>query len=183
MSGCKPSWSGRSKASDPTCGSTPPTKVRQAGCVVAMAVTVAVGVNTDGRKEAGDGDRLLRGRDLLDGVPAQAGPSRPARVKLVVSDAHEGLKAAAARVLSAAHQRCRVRFARNALAHALQERSARGFSADGRRLRPGRRAGLHELPGRAPRWLASSPTRPRSPGSSGAILLEQSDEWAVQRSR
>jgi hypothetical protein len=27
------------------------------------------------------------------------------------------------------------------------------------------------------------PTRPRSPASSGAILLEQNDEWAVQRCR
>ena len=39
-------------------------------------------------------------------------------VKLVVSDAHEGLKAAVARVLHASWQRCRVHFIRNALAHA-----------------------------------------------------------------
>lgn len=39
-------------------------------------------------------------------------------VKLVISDAHEGLKAAAAKVLSATWQRCRVHFLRNALAHA-----------------------------------------------------------------
>ncbi len=39
-------------------------------------------------------------------------------VKLVISDAHEGLKAAAARVLNATWQRCRVHFMRNALAHA-----------------------------------------------------------------
>src|SRR4051794_41527835 len=39
-------------------------------------------------------------------------------VKLVVSDAHEGLKAAVAKVLSATWQRCRVHFMRNALAHA-----------------------------------------------------------------
>jgi transposase-like protein len=38
-------------------------------------------------------------------------------VKLVVSDAHEGLKAAIARVLGAAWQRCRVQWMRNALAH------------------------------------------------------------------
>jgi hypothetical protein len=36
-------------------------------------------------------------------------------VKLVVSDAHEGLKAAVAKVLSATWQRCRVHFMRNAL--------------------------------------------------------------------
>src|SRR4029453_5302075 len=39
-------------------------------------------------------------------------------VKLVVSDAHEGLKAAVAKVLSATWQRCRVHFMRNALAYA-----------------------------------------------------------------
>jgi transposase-like protein len=39
-------------------------------------------------------------------------------VKLVISDAHEGIKAAAAKVLHASWQRCRVHFARNALAHA-----------------------------------------------------------------
>ena len=39
-------------------------------------------------------------------------------VKLVVSDAHEGLKAAVAKVLNASWQRCRVHFMRNVLAHA-----------------------------------------------------------------
>jgi transposase-like protein len=39
-------------------------------------------------------------------------------VKLVISDAHEGLKAAVSRVLSASWQRCRVHFMRNVLAHA-----------------------------------------------------------------
>jgi len=39
-------------------------------------------------------------------------------VRLVISDAHEGLKAAAAKVLKATWQRCRVHFMRNALAHA-----------------------------------------------------------------
>lgn len=41
-------------------------------------------------------------------------------VKLVISDAHEGLKAAVAKVLKATWQRCRVHFMRNALAHWLQ---------------------------------------------------------------
>jgi putative transposase len=36
----------------------------------------------------------------------------------VISDAHEGLKAAASKVLKATWQRCRVHFMRNALAHA-----------------------------------------------------------------
>jgi mutator family transposase len=39
-------------------------------------------------------------------------------VKLVVSDAHEGLKVAAAKIFNASWQRCRVHFMRNVLAHA-----------------------------------------------------------------
>ena len=39
-------------------------------------------------------------------------------VKLVISDAHEGIKASVSRVFSATWQRCRVHFSRNALAHA-----------------------------------------------------------------
>jgi putative transposase len=39
-------------------------------------------------------------------------------VKLVVSDAHEGLKAAITKILCATWQRCRVHFMRNAMAHA-----------------------------------------------------------------
>tara|TARA_R110002124_G_scaffold218598_1_gene384426 strand:+ start:2653 stop:3012 length:360 start_codon:yes stop_codon:yes gene_type:complete len=39
-------------------------------------------------------------------------------VKLVISDAHEGIKASVARVLNTTWQRCRVHFQRNALAHA-----------------------------------------------------------------
>jgi putative transposase len=38
--------------------------------------------------------------------------------KLVISDAHEGIKAAVAKVLHASWQRCRVHFMRNVLAHA-----------------------------------------------------------------
>src|ERR1700755_242525 len=46
-------------------------------------------------------------------------PRRDLRgVKLVVSDAHEGIKATVAKVLNATWQRCRVHFMRNALAHA-----------------------------------------------------------------
>ena len=39
-------------------------------------------------------------------------------VKLVISGAHEGLKAAVTKVLRATWQRCRVHFTRNATAHA-----------------------------------------------------------------
>ncbi len=94
-------------------------KVRQNGRIVSVAVIVAVGVNTDGRRE-------VLGMDI---GPSEAEPfwtaflRKLARrglrgVKLVISDAHEGLKAAISKILSATWQRCRVHFMRNALAHA-----------------------------------------------------------------
>ena len=85
-----------------------------------MAVIVAVGVNSDGRREVlGHGRRPVRGRDLLDRVPAQAARGGAcAASSWSISDAHEGLKAAVAKVLNASWQRCRVHFMRNALAHA-----------------------------------------------------------------
>ena len=45
-------------------------------------------------------------------------------VKLVISDAHEGLKAAIARVLNATWQRCRVHLLRNLPAHAREKEPA-----------------------------------------------------------
>ena len=55
-------------------------KVRQNGRIVSVAVIIAVGVNSDGRREIlGHGYRSLGSRDVLDGVPAQARPSRLAR--------------------------------------------------------------------------------------------------------
>jgi transposase-like protein len=94
-------------------------KVRQSGRIVSVAVIVAVGVNSDGRRE-------VLGMDI---GPSEAETfwteflRKLARrglrgVKLVISDAHEGLKAAIAKVLHASWQRCRVHFMRNALAHA-----------------------------------------------------------------
>jgi putative transposase len=94
-------------------------KVRQAGRIVSVAVIIAVGVNTDGVRE-------ILGLEI---GPSEAEPfwtsflrsltRRGLRgVKLVISDAHEGLKAAAAKVLSCTWQRCKVHFLRNALAHA-----------------------------------------------------------------
>jgi transposase-like protein len=94
-------------------------KVRQAGRIVSVAVIVAVGANTDGRREVlgldvGPSEAETFWTEFLRGL-ARRGLRG---VKLVISDAHEGLKAAAARVLAATWQRCRVHFMRNALAHA-----------------------------------------------------------------
>ena len=94
-------------------------KVREGGRIVSVAVIIAVAVNTDGRREV---------LGMAVG-PSEAEPfwtkflrsltSRGLRgVKLVISDSHEGLKAAAKKVLSATWQRCRVHFMRNAMVHA-----------------------------------------------------------------
>src|SRR5438552_3755603 len=93
-------------------------KVRQDHRVVSMAVVIAVGVRQDGQREVLGLDVGPSG----DGAVWQASlRSLVARglkgVKLVTSDAHEGLKAATASVLQGASwQRCRTHFMRNALA-------------------------------------------------------------------
>jgi putative transposase len=94
-------------------------KVREQGRIVSVAVTIAVGVNSDGRREVlglavGPSEAETFWIEFLRGL-ARRGLRG---VKLVISDAHEGLKAAVARVLHASWQRCRVHFMRNALAHA-----------------------------------------------------------------
>jgi putative transposase len=93
-------------------------KVRQDGRVISMAVVIAVAVRATGERE-------VLG---LDVGPSEDGAfwltflrSLVARglggVRLVVSDAHQGLKGAIAAVLQGAGwQRCRVHFVRNALA-------------------------------------------------------------------
>src|SRR6185295_18256113 len=94
-------------------------KARRDGRVVSVEVIVAVGVNGDGRREVlgltiGASEAETFWTDFLRKL-ARRGLRG---VKLVVSDAHEGLKAAIAKVLHATWQRCRVHFMRNALAHA-----------------------------------------------------------------
>jgi len=94
-------------------------KVRRDHHIVSVAVIVAVGVNTDGRREVlgmtiGHSEAEPFWVDFLRSL-ARRGLRG---VKLVVSDAHEGLKAAITKILSATWQRCRVHFMRNATAHA-----------------------------------------------------------------
>ena len=156
-------------------------------------------------------------------------------VKLVISDAHEGIKAAVAKVLTATWQRCRVHFMRNALAHAgksgrrvvsafiataFAQDDAEAASQQWRKvadqLRPklpklaalmdeaepdvlaymtfpaAHRAKLHStnpierLNGEIKRRTEVVGIFPNEDAITrlvGAILLEQNDEWAVQRAR
>ena len=84
-----------------------------------MAVTIAVGVNSDGRREVlgmavGASEAETFWTDFLRSLARRG----LCGVKLVISDAHEALKSAVAKVLRATWQRCRVHFGRNAAAHA-----------------------------------------------------------------
>jgi putative transposase len=94
-------------------------KVRRDHRIVSLAVIVAVGVNADGRREVLG---VTTGHSEAEPFWVEFLRSLARRglrgVKLVISDAHEGLKAAISKVLSATWQRCRVHFMRNALAYA-----------------------------------------------------------------
>ena len=211
-------------------------KVRHNHRIVSVAVIVAVGVNADGRREVLGMDigpseaetfwteflRQLRRRGLRG-------------VKLVISDAHEGIKAAVAKLMNATWQRCRVHTMRNALAHAgkssrrvvsafmataFAQASAEAAKTQWRRVADQLRPKLPRLAGfmdeaeddvlaymsfPAEHWskLHSTNGLERLNGEIkrrtdvvgifpndeaivrlvGAILLEQNDEWAVQRAR
>jgi transposase-like protein len=93
-------------------------EVRQGGRIVSVAARIAVAVNTDGRREIiglgiGPSEAETFWTEFLRGLKGRGLQG----VKLVISDAHTGLKAAIARVFEATHQRCRVHWIRNALAH------------------------------------------------------------------
>jgi putative transposase len=103
-------------------------KVREAGRIVSVAVIIAVGVNDDGRREilgmtVGASEAETFWTEFLRSL-ARRGLRG---VKLAISDAHEGLKAAVTKVLHATWQRCRVHTMRNLLAHAGRQR--RGVAA------------------------------------------------------
>jgi putative transposase len=94
-------------------------KVRQNGRIVSVAVIIAVGVNSDGRREVLGLDIGPSEAETFWTAFLRKLARRGLRgVKLVISDAHEGIKSAIAKVLNATWQRCRVHFMRNALAHA-----------------------------------------------------------------
>ena len=93
-------------------------KQREGGRIVSVAAIIAVAVDGEGKREI---------------VGLHIGPSEAETfwstflrslvkrglrgTKLVISDAHEGLKAAIRRVMGATWQRCRVHWMRNALAY------------------------------------------------------------------
>ena len=91
-------------------------KVRDGGRIVSRAVIIAIGVNEDGKREVlgvatGASEAEVFWIEFLRSLA-----DRGLRgVKLVIAD---DLRAAARRVFNATHQRCRVHWMRNALAHA-----------------------------------------------------------------
>jgi putative transposase len=211
-------------------------KVRSNGRVVPAAVIMAVGVNADGRREVLGMDIGPSEAETFWTAFLRKLARRGLRgVKLVVSDAHEGIKAAVSKVLSATWQRCRVHFMRNALAHAgrsgrrvvsafiataFAQDDAEAAKGQWRRvadqLRPkvpklarlmdeaeadvlaymtfpaAHRTKLHStnplerLNGEIKRRTEVVGIFPNEAAITrlvGAILLEQNDEWAVQRAR
>jgi putative transposase len=211
-------------------------KVRQNGRIVSVAVIIAVGVNSDGRREVLGMDIGPSEAETFWTAFLRKLARRGLRgVKLVISDAHEGIKAAVSRVLTATWQRCRVHFMRNVLAHAgrsgrrvvsafiataFAQNDAEAARAPWRRvadqLRPKvpklaalmdeaetdvlaymtfpaqHRAKLHStnplerLNGEIKRRTEVVGIFPNEDAITRlvrAILLEQNDEWAVQRSR
>lgn len=211
-------------------------KVREAGRIVSIAVIVAVGVNTDGRREVLGMDVGPSEAETVWTAFLRKLARRGLRgVKLVISDAHEGIKASVAKVMHTTWQRCRVHFMRNVLAHAgrsgrrvvsafiataFAQDDADAAKAQWRRvadqLRPKvpklaalmdeaepdvlaymgfpaqHRVKLHST---NPLERVNSEIKRRTevvgifPNEAaitrlvGAILLEQNDEWAVQRAR
>jgi transposase-like protein len=97
-------------------------KVRDGGRVQRKAVVIAHGVHETGRREilgidVGEAETEAFWTAFLRALVARG----LVGVRLVVSDAHEGLKAAIARVLSCPWQRCTVHFLRDCLGHARRD--------------------------------------------------------------
>jgi transposase-like protein len=93
-------------------------KQRHGGRIISVAAIIAVAANTEGRREIiglgiGPSEAETFWTDFLRSLRARGLDG----VRLVISDAHTGLKAAISRVFDASWQRCRVHWMRNALAH------------------------------------------------------------------
>ena len=88
---------------------------REGGRIVSVAAIIAVACDAEGRREIvglhiGPSEAETFWSAFLKSLVKRGLKG----VKLVISDAHEGLKAAIARVLGATWQRCRVHWMRNA---------------------------------------------------------------------
>jgi putative transposase len=93
-------------------------KVRDGGRIVSVAAIIAVAVNTEGKREiVGLGIGPSEAEPFWSGFIKGLVKRGLRGVKLVISDAHDGLRHAITRVLGATWQRCRVHWMRNALAH------------------------------------------------------------------
>jgi putative transposase len=93
-------------------------RVREPGGVRHKALVIAYGVHETGRREVigidvGEAETEAFWREFLQGLRARG----LAGVQLCVSDAHEGLKHAIAKVLGSPWQRCTVHFLRDMLGH------------------------------------------------------------------
>jgi putative transposase len=93
-------------------------KAREGGRIVSTATIIAVGVNTDGRREVlGVATGVSEAEVFWKGFLRSLADRGLRGVKLVIADDHKGLRAAASKVFHASLQRCRVHWMRSALAH------------------------------------------------------------------
>ncbi len=93
-------------------------KQREGGRIVSVAAIIAVADNTEGKREIvglhiGPSEAETFWATFLKSLVKRGLRG----TKLVISDAHEGLKGAIRRVMGASWQRCRVHWMRNALAY------------------------------------------------------------------
>ena len=101
-------------------------KVRRGGRIVSVAVIIAVGVNADGRREVlGMEIGTLEAEPIWTEFLRKLTRRGLRGVKLVVSDAHEGIKAAVTKVLTATWQRCRVGLLKKSAFEASQDTKIR----------------------------------------------------------
>jgi putative transposase len=97
-------------------------KVRDGGRVLNKALVIAHGVHETGRREilsidVGEAETEAFWTEFLRGLVARG----LIGVQLAISDAHAGLKAAIAKVLGCAWQRCTVHFLRDCFGHARKD--------------------------------------------------------------
>ena len=144
-------------------------KPGKGGQVVSMAVVVATGIAADGSREVlgldvGDSEDETFWRAFLLSLK-QRGLTG---VQLVISDQHFGLVKALKRSFQgSAHQRCRVHFARNLLAHVAKSHADIGRRSVPHDLRPARPRGRQQGLGRGPRSARSLVPESRSTDGRG----------------